>query len=112
MNIEETSRPPTAFARLKREHVVVAVIFAAVLLSLMFSSTYYVGLVAVAGVNSIVVLGLAFLLATGQLSLGHAAFLGLGAYASSLMTLKLGVPPLVAIAKNTLAVRNAVGCVV
>jgi branched-chain amino acid transport system permease protein len=101
MNIEETSRPPTAFARLKREHVVVAVIFAAVLLSLMFSSTYYVGLVAVAGVNSIVVLGLAFLLATGQLSLGHAAFLGLGAYASSLMTLKLGVPPLVAIHLST-----------
>lgn len=97
MNIDETSRSPTAFARLKREHVVVVVIFAAVLLSLMFSSTYYVGLVAVAGVNSIVVLGLAFLLATGQLSLGHAAFLGLGAYASSLMTLKLGVPPLVAI---------------
>ncbi|WP_175760080.1 ABC transporter permease subunit [Burkholderia anthina] len=100
MNIDETSRQPTqptSLGRIKREHASALVIFAAVLLSLAFAPTYYVGLVAVAGVNSIVVLGLAFLLATGQLSLGHAAFLGLGAYAASLLTLKLGVPPLLAI---------------
>lgn len=100
MNIEETSpqpAQPATVGRIKREYALAVLIFAAVLLSLVFSPTYYVGLVAVAGVNSIVVLGLAFLLATGQLSLGHAAFLGLGAYASSLLTMKLGVPPLLAI---------------
>ncbi|SMG49895.1 branched-chain amino acid ABC transporter ATP-binding protein/permease [Paraburkholderia susongensis] len=100
MNIDETSRRPAqpgTMGRIRREYALAGLIFAAVLLSLMLSPTYYVGLVAVAGVNSIVVLGLAFLLATGQLSLGHAAFLGLGAYASSLLTLKCGVPPLAAI---------------
>ena len=108
MNIEEASRQLTAFGRVKREWAFVVAIFAAVLLSLMFSTTYYVGLVAVAGVNSIVVLGLAFLLATGQLSLGHAAFLGLGAYASSVVTLKAGVPPLAAIPLST-ALCAAIG---
>lgn len=108
MNIEEASRQLTAFGRVKREWALVVAIFAAVLLSLMFSTTYYVGLVAVAGVNSIVVLGLAFLLATGQLSLGHAAFLGLGAYASSVLTLKAGVPPLAAIPLST-ALCAAIG---
>jgi branched-chain amino acid transport system permease protein len=111
MNTEEASRrptEPTTIGRIKREYALALAIFAAVLLSLTFSSTYYVGLVAVAGVNSIVVLGLAFLLATGQLSLGHAAFLGLGAYASSLFTLKCGLPPLVAIPLST-ALCAAIG---
>ncbi|MDB4895855.1 MAG: branched-chain amino acid transporter permease [Firmicutes bacterium] len=34
---------------------------------------------------------------TGQLSLGHAAFYGLGAYTAALLTSKLGTPPLLAI---------------
>ncbi|MFP3550785.1 branched-chain amino acid ABC transporter ATP-binding protein/permease [Paraburkholderia sp. SIMBA_049] len=104
MNIEETTgqpAQPTTIGRVRREHALALLIFAAVSLSLMFSPTYYVGLVAVAGVNSIVVLGLAFLLATGQLSLGHAAFLGLGAYTASLLTLKAGIPPLLAIPLST-----------
>jgi branched-chain amino acid transport system permease protein len=111
MNIDETSRQttrPVTIGRVKREYALTGLIFAAVLVSLVLSPTYYVGLVAVAGINAIVVLGLAFLLATGQLSLGHAAFLGLGAYASSLLTLRFGVPPLVAIPAST-ALCAAIG---
>src|SRR5690606_13092595 len=54
-------------------------------------------LVGVAGVNAIACVGLAFLLASGMLSLGHAAFLGLGAYGAALLTMKAGLPAALAI---------------
>ncbi len=60
--------------------------------------TYYVGLLTLAGTNALVCLGLAFLLAAGQLSLGHAAFLGGGAYATAILARDYGVPPPLAIA--------------
>ncbi|MGJ7503215.1 branched-chain amino acid ABC transporter ATP-binding protein/permease [Variovorax sp. ZT5P49] len=82
---------------MKREQSFIAALTAIILVLLATTSTYYVGLIAVAGINSIVCLGLAFLLATGQLSLGHAAFLGLGAYGAALLTTKAGLPPLAAI---------------
>lgn len=45
------------------------------------------------GIYIIMALGLNLITGvTGQLSLGHAAFMSLGAYASSLLTMKLGVP--------------------
>jgi branched-chain amino acid transport system permease protein len=51
------------------------------------------------GVNAILGLSMYVVLALGQLSLGQAAFMGIGAYTSALLTLKLGVPfPLVLVA--------------
>lgn len=97
MNIEETVVPRAPARRLQREHAFLLAILAVVLISLVFSPTYYVGLLAVAGINSLVVVGLGFLMAAGQLSLGHAAFVGVGAYAAALMTLKWGMTPLAAI---------------
>lgn len=45
------------------------------------------------GIYIIMALGLNLITGvTGQLSLGHAAFMSIGAYASSLLTLKLGLP--------------------
>ena len=44
------------------------------------------------GVNGLLALSMYVVLAVGQLSLGQAAFMGLGAYSSALMTLKLGLP--------------------
>ncbi len=44
------------------------------------------------GVNGLLALSMYVVLAVGQLSLGQAAFMGLGAYSSALMTLKLGWP--------------------
>ncbi len=46
----------------------------------------------VVGINIIVALGLYVTVSTGQFSLGHAAFMGIGAYVSSAMTVKMGVP--------------------
>ncbi len=41
------------------------------------------------GVNGLLALSMYVVLAVGQLSLGQAAFMGLGAYSSALMTLSL-----------------------
>ena len=54
---------------------------------------YYVHILIMAGIFTILALSLNLLLGyTGQLSLGHAAFFGIGAYASALLTLRLGWP--------------------
>jgi branched-chain amino acid transport system permease protein len=44
------------------------------------------------GINGLLALSMYVVLAVGQLSLGQAAFMGLGAYSSALMTLQLGWP--------------------
>ena len=51
---------------------------------------YYLHVLVMAGIFAVLALSLNLLLGyTGQLSLGHAAFFGTGAYASALLTLKL-----------------------
>ena len=55
----------------------------------------YQNLVYALGVNGLLALSMYVVLAVGQLSLGQAAFMGLGAYSSVLMTLKLKLPFLV-----------------
>ena len=52
----------------------------------------YQNLVHALGINGLLALSMYVVLAVGQLSLGQAAFMGLGAYSSALMTLKLKLP--------------------
>ena len=52
----------------------------------------YQNLVYALGVNGLLALSMYVVLAVGQLSLGQAAFMGLGAYSSVLMTMKLDLP--------------------
>src|SRR5262245_21674694 len=57
-------------------------------------SPYYVHIAIMAGIFTVLALSMNLLLGyTGQLSLGHAAFFGIGAYASALLTLKLEWSP-------------------
>src|SRR5204863_3657700 len=57
-------------------------------LPLWLASPYFLHVVIMAGIFSILALSLNLLLGyTGQLSLGHAAFFGIGAYTSALLTL-------------------------
>ncbi|MBN8490876.1 MAG: branched-chain amino acid ABC transporter permease [Burkholderiales bacterium] len=57
------------------------------------------------GLTAVVVIGLNLLFGyAGQVSLGHAAFFGLGGYASAILTTHLGWPPLAALAGGALAV--------
>jgi len=53
---------------------------------------YYLSVLVFAGINSIVVIGLNLLMGyAGQISLGHAAFFGLGAYSSAIATTRFGL---------------------
>lgn len=68
---------------------------AIILLAVCFSgSDYLINLAVVIGLYSLPALGLALLWGyTGQISLGHAAFYGLGAYGSALLSMRLGINP-------------------
>ena len=52
----------------------------------------YQNVVYALGINGLLALSMYVVLAVGQLSMGQAAFMGLGAYSSALMTLKLQLP--------------------
>ncbi|MDB6000517.1 MAG: branched-chain amino acid transporter permease [Rhizobacter sp.] len=53
--------------------------------------------------NAVVVIGLNLLFGyTGQISLGHAAFYGMGAYSSAILTTHFGWPPLAALGAGAL----------
>jgi len=63
-------------------------------LPLVYSSNYYVKILIILGINTIIVLGLNLLMGyAGQVSIGHAAFYGMGAYASAIATTKFGLSP-------------------
>jgi branched-chain amino acid transport system permease protein len=55
-------------------------------------STYYASLFADAGILLLGALSVYIILATGQLSLGNAAFMAIGAYLTSYLTVEAGVP--------------------
>src|SRR3954447_2459693 len=55
-------------------------------------STYYAGLLADVGILLLGALSVYVILATGQLSLGNAGFMGIGAYLSSYLTVTAGLP--------------------
>ncbi|NTW05102.1 MAG: branched-chain amino acid ABC transporter permease [Peptococcaceae bacterium] len=68
-----------------------------ILIALLIPNPYYLGNFVIIGIFTIVVVGLCLLMGyTGQVSLGHAAFYGLGAYSSALLTAKVGFTPLLA----------------
>ncbi len=55
-------------------------------------STYYAGLLADCGILTLGALSVYIILATGQLSLGNAGFMGIGAYVASWLTVSVGLP--------------------
>lgn len=55
-------------------------------------STYYAGLMADTGILLLGALSVYIILATGQLSLGNAGFMSIGAYATSWLTVEAGIP--------------------
>lgn len=65
---------------------------------LLLADTYALRITNMALISAIAVLGLQLIVGyTGQFSFGHAAFYGVGAYASTLLTTKAGVPFLLAV---------------
>src|SRR5881227_183260 len=63
------------------------------LLPLVFTDTYWRTNLVVCALNVMLAIGLDFVLGyAGQLNLGQSAFFGIGAYASTLLIMRLGVP--------------------
>ncbi|HYR01699.1 MAG TPA: branched-chain amino acid ABC transporter permease, partial [Syntrophobacteria bacterium] len=64
------------------------------LVPLMVASRYYLNLFIFIGIHTLLTLGLNLLMGyAGQISLGHAAFFGLGAYTSGILTVTYHVSP-------------------
>ena len=56
------------------------------------TNNYYMKMLIVLAINTIIVIGLNLLIGyAGQVSLGHAAFYGIGAYSSAILTTKFGM---------------------
>ena len=67
-------------------------------LPLVLPSSYYLGVAVFVGLHALIVLGLSLLMGyAGQISLGHAGFFAIGAYASGLLTTRAQWPPLLAV---------------
>ena len=63
------------------------------ILPLVFHDSYWRTNLIVCALNVMLAIGLDFILGyAGQLNLGHSAFYGIGAYVSTLLVMKLGVP--------------------
>lgn len=71
----------------------------------------YGSLVNFLGINSLLALSLYLTLAAGQLSLGSAAFAGIGGYTAGILTMKLGVPYLLSLAAGSV-LAGLVGLVI
>jgi branched-chain amino acid transport system permease protein len=64
-----------------------------IVLPFVFTDTYWRTNLTVCAINVLLAIGLDFILGyAGQLNLGHSAFYGLGAYVSTLLIVKLGIP--------------------
>ena len=72
------------------------------LLPFFASNAFYVHLAVLVCLNVVIVAGLALICRTGQLPLGHGAFVGLGAYAAVIATTKAGWPFWIAAIGGTL----------
>jgi len=88
-----------------------AAVVAIVLLPLVFTGSYWRTNLIVCALNVMLAIGLDFVLGyAGQLNLGQSAFYGLGAYASTLLIMRLGVPFWIAFAA-AVAFAGAAGIV-
>lgn len=78
---------------------------------LLVSNAYYLQLLTFIGIHTLLALGLNMLMGyAGQISLGHAAFYGIGAYTTAILTVHVGISPWLALpAAILMAVAVAYG---
>jgi branched-chain amino acid transport system permease protein len=90
------SRPPAAMRgrpAISRRMGFLAVALVIAALPMVLTGNYWQTNLTVCAINVLLALGLDFILGyAGQLNLGQSAFYGLGAYVSTLLIVKLGVP--------------------
>src|SRR5262249_3162331 len=85
--------PPAAAALRSRRAAYLAAALAIALLPLVFTDTYWRTNLIVCALNVMLAIALDLVLGyAGQLNLGQSAFYGLGAYVSTLLITRLGIP--------------------
>ena len=83
-----------------KKNMLSLLILAGVMLTLPLGlgNSYYLNVLVFVGIYSLITIGLSLLMGyTGQISLGQAAFFGLGAYTSGVLSAKFGVSPWLAL---------------
>jgi branched-chain amino acid transport system permease protein len=81
--------------RLRKFQFAIATLAFVAVLPLFVSNEYYVGVFTTMIIFALYASSWNILAYSGQGSLGHAAFLGIGGFASALLAIKLGVPPII-----------------
>lgn len=82
----------------KYKFTILALLVAAGVMLFMAQKSYYALIIALFGIYAIVATSLDILFGyTGQISLGHAGLFAIGAYVSTLLTTKLGLPSLLSL---------------
>jgi branched-chain amino acid transport system permease protein len=88
------------------------VVVVLLVLPFILPNSYYMDLAIRMAINAIIVIGLNLLIGfAGQISLGHAGFLGIGAYASAVLPTHFGMHPLLAMAAGAAATALIAGLV-
>jgi branched-chain amino acid transport system permease protein len=91
--MSDAAAPATAYRTSSRRFAFLVAALAIAVLPLVLSGSYWHTNLTVCAINVLLALGLDFILGyAGQLNLGQSAFYGLGAYVSTLLITKLGVP--------------------
>lgn len=82
----------------KKEYQAFSLFLAIILLTpFIIRNDYYIGILVFAAFNCLACIGLCLLMGyAGQISLGHAAFVGIGAYTSGYLTVRMGWSPWIA----------------
>jgi len=77
--------------------IALVVIAVSLVIPLVLSDNYLIHVLTLIAIFIIYASSWNLLASSGQGSLGHAAFLGIGGFSSSLLAIKLGIPPIIAI---------------
>ncbi len=97
---------------LKRHYALMILGAVLLLLPLVLPNNYYYDIAIRMAINAIIVLGLNLLIGfAGQISLGHAGFVGIGAYASAILPTYFGWHPILAMAAGS-AIASAIAAIV
>lgn len=77
--------------------LVCLLLLVAAVAAVVMSPQYYVSVLVVVGIKALATIGLTILLISGQVSLGHAAYMGIGAYIAAIAARNGNIPPIVAL---------------
>ncbi len=90
----------------RQDYIGLCVFFAVVLtIPFLITNDYYISVLVFAAFNCLACIGLSLLLGyAGQISIGHAAFVGVGAYASGYLTVEMGWSPWMAMGAGVVLV--------